>query len=152
MTVPKEEITARRDAMGMTQVQLAADLGVDQSTVSSWETGRHTIPRHHWDRMNRHQTPMGAMGPDAVTNLYMYGPEDSAPNAQARLELAGFNVVCDMTEAHGIAMLPGYETIPKKDRAKEIAKLIKTNMNVYVMPSAYWLDIGEIKQRKSKRK
>lgn len=35
-----QSIRIQREAMGLTQVQLAKAVGVDQTTVSSWETGR----------------------------------------------------------------------------------------------------------------
>ena len=35
-----EEIRARRQALDLDQVQLAANLGVSQATVSRWETGQ----------------------------------------------------------------------------------------------------------------
>ena len=38
------EIVARREALGLSQVQLAALLGVAQNTVSAWERGKRNIP------------------------------------------------------------------------------------------------------------
>lgn len=37
-------LAALRDAAGLGREELAETLGVDLSTVSRWETGRHTIP------------------------------------------------------------------------------------------------------------
>jgi DNA-binding transcriptional regulator YiaG len=37
-----ERIAAIRDRLGMTQEQLAAEIGVDQATVSMWLSGRRT--------------------------------------------------------------------------------------------------------------
>lgn len=33
------DVKAIREALGLTQVQLAAEIGVDQGTVSKWENG-----------------------------------------------------------------------------------------------------------------
>lgn len=38
------EIKARREALGLTQVDLGTLLGVPQSTLDSWEKGRRPIP------------------------------------------------------------------------------------------------------------
>jgi excisionase family DNA binding protein len=42
--MPPAELKQRRHAMGMSQAQLAAALGVDPNTVGSWEAGRNAIP------------------------------------------------------------------------------------------------------------
>ena len=39
-----EEIKAARERLGLTQTELAAQLGVAQSRVAVWETGKHAAP------------------------------------------------------------------------------------------------------------
>ena len=41
-----EELKRRREALGMTQDDLARELGVKMMTVSRWERGVYPIPRH----------------------------------------------------------------------------------------------------------
>lgn len=41
-----DELKKRRETIGLTQSQLAHQLGVDMMTVSRWERGVHTIPKH----------------------------------------------------------------------------------------------------------
>ena len=41
-----EELKQRREALGMTQDDLARELGVKMMTVSRWERGVYPIPRH----------------------------------------------------------------------------------------------------------
>jgi transcriptional regulator with XRE-family HTH domain len=41
-----EELRRRREALGMTQDDLARELGVKMMTVSRWERGVYPIPRH----------------------------------------------------------------------------------------------------------
>lgn len=38
------ELRARREALGLNQTDLAELLGVKQSTVSTWESGRRSVP------------------------------------------------------------------------------------------------------------
>jgi transcriptional regulator with XRE-family HTH domain len=40
----RDEMKAARARLGLTQVQLAAELGVHPITVSRWETGERGIP------------------------------------------------------------------------------------------------------------
>lgn len=42
----REELKRRREALGMTQEQLAAELKVHTMTVSRWERGDRSIPSH----------------------------------------------------------------------------------------------------------
>jgi DNA-binding transcriptional regulator YiaG len=39
-----DEMKAARARLGLTQAQLAAELGVHAMTVSKWETGQRSIP------------------------------------------------------------------------------------------------------------
>jgi transcriptional regulator with XRE-family HTH domain len=41
-----DELRRRREALGMTQDDLARELGVKMMTVSRWERGVYPIPRH----------------------------------------------------------------------------------------------------------
>jgi transcriptional regulator with XRE-family HTH domain len=41
-----EELKRHREALGMTQDDLARELGVKMMTVSRWERGVYPIPRH----------------------------------------------------------------------------------------------------------
>ncbi len=41
-----DELRRRREALGMTQDDLAHELGVKMMTVSRWERGVYPIPRH----------------------------------------------------------------------------------------------------------
>lgn len=41
-----DELRQRREALGMTQDDLARELGVKMMTVSRWERGVYPIPRH----------------------------------------------------------------------------------------------------------
>lgn len=41
-----EELKRRREALGMTQEQLARELGVRMMTVSRWERGVYPVARH----------------------------------------------------------------------------------------------------------
>ena len=41
-----EELKRHREALGMTQDNLARELGVKMMTVSRWERGVYPIPRH----------------------------------------------------------------------------------------------------------
>jgi transcriptional regulator with XRE-family HTH domain len=41
-----KELRQRREALGMTQDDLARELGVKMMTVSRWERGVYPIPRH----------------------------------------------------------------------------------------------------------
>jgi transcriptional regulator with XRE-family HTH domain len=41
-----EELRRRREALGMTQDDLARELGVKMMTISRWERGVYPIPRH----------------------------------------------------------------------------------------------------------
>jgi DNA-binding transcriptional regulator YiaG len=41
--VKPRELTAIREELGLNQAGLAAELGVDQSTVSNWEAGKHAV-------------------------------------------------------------------------------------------------------------
>lgn len=41
-----EELRRHREALGMTQDDLARELGVKMMTVSRWERGVYPIPRH----------------------------------------------------------------------------------------------------------
>jgi transcriptional regulator with XRE-family HTH domain len=41
-----KELKQKREALGMTQMELARVLGVDVSTVSRWERGIRSIPAH----------------------------------------------------------------------------------------------------------
>lgn len=41
-----DELRQRREALGMTQDDLAQELGVKMMTVSRWERGVYPIPRH----------------------------------------------------------------------------------------------------------
>jgi len=41
-----EELKQHREALGMTQDDLARELGVKMMTVSRWERGVYPIPRH----------------------------------------------------------------------------------------------------------
>ena len=38
------ELAERRRALGLTQAQLAARLGVDHSTIHRWEHAKQTVP------------------------------------------------------------------------------------------------------------
>lgn len=40
-----EEMKRRREALGLTQAQLARELGLDSITVSRYERGVHPIPK-----------------------------------------------------------------------------------------------------------
>lgn len=40
-----QEMKRRREALGLTQAQLARELGLDSITVSRYERGVHPIPR-----------------------------------------------------------------------------------------------------------
>lgn len=40
-----EEMKQRREALGLTQAQLARELGLDSITVSRYERGVHPIPK-----------------------------------------------------------------------------------------------------------
>ena len=48
-----ERIAALRAELGLTQTEMAEELGVRQQTVSEWETGRY-LPRGASARMLRH--------------------------------------------------------------------------------------------------
>lgn len=39
-----DEFKRLREALGLTQDQLAAELGVHRVTVARWETGEHKVP------------------------------------------------------------------------------------------------------------
>jgi transcriptional regulator with XRE-family HTH domain len=41
-----DELRRRREALGMTQDDLARELGVKMMTVCRWERGVYPIPRH----------------------------------------------------------------------------------------------------------
>jgi transcriptional regulator with XRE-family HTH domain len=41
-----EELKWRRETLGLTQAQLARELGVDTITVSRWERGVYPIPAY----------------------------------------------------------------------------------------------------------
>ena len=41
----KEEITAARFSLGLTQAQLAEKIGARQATISDWENGKYPISR-----------------------------------------------------------------------------------------------------------
>ena len=41
-----DELRKRREALGMTQEQLAGELGVAANTVARWERGERSIPPH----------------------------------------------------------------------------------------------------------
>lgn len=41
-----DELRKRREALSMTQEQLAAALGVASNTVARWERGERSIPPH----------------------------------------------------------------------------------------------------------
>lgn len=43
-----EFIASRREAMGLTQSELAELLGVRQSTIGNWESGRNDVRRHQF--------------------------------------------------------------------------------------------------------
>ena len=61
-----EKIAALRAELGLTQAEMAEELGVRQQTVSEWETGRYE-PRGASVRMLRHlaesRTPYDAGEP-----------------------------------------------------------------------------------------
>ena len=48
-----ERIAELRASLGLTQAEMAEELGVRQQTVSEWETGRY-LPRGASARMLRH--------------------------------------------------------------------------------------------------
>jgi transcriptional regulator with XRE-family HTH domain len=48
-----ERIAGSRKALGMTQAQLADDLGVAQQVVASYEVGRHRVPASFLPRLAR---------------------------------------------------------------------------------------------------
>ena len=41
-----DELKTRREALGMTQSELAQELSVDVMTISRWERGARTIPTY----------------------------------------------------------------------------------------------------------
>lgn len=42
-----KRLRARREALGLTQVELAALVGVSQATISGWERGEYCPARRH---------------------------------------------------------------------------------------------------------
>ena len=72
----RTEVAARREALGLTQAELAAELGVHVLTVSRWERGIRAIPemldlalealeRRRAARRRRHRRTRGrAPGPE----------------------------------------------------------------------------------------
>jgi len=63
------ELRARREALGLTQRLLAADLGNAQATVSQWETGVRAIPADVEQRIRDLEERMESLVSDAVDAL-----------------------------------------------------------------------------------
>lgn len=143
-------VKARRLGMGLKQDQLAAFLGVDQSTVSSWETGRHSIPAHMWGFMERHETPRGEMGPAAVVKLYICGLEEVNPRTVHKLETAGFTIVTDLKEAEGMAFLPDWYDLPKPERFAFINRQLVEAPNAWPGTVEYWVTLDGVLSRNRK--
>jgi transcriptional regulator with XRE-family HTH domain len=97
-TPTKEEVRARRKALGMSQTQFGEYVGRGQSAVSGWETGVADMQPNEWLRANRNNVA----GPDPITamKIYLSGPmtgipDDNRPEfrrVRLELEAAGYVV------------------------------------------------------------
>lgn len=55
-TIDRLELIARREALGFSRADLAAELGVSFDSVKSWELGRHRVPAGVRDDLARLET------------------------------------------------------------------------------------------------
>jgi transcriptional regulator with XRE-family HTH domain len=58
-TFGEHEIRAARKALGLTQLDLACRLGVDQSFVARWEAGERHVPERHQHNLTAELRPSG---------------------------------------------------------------------------------------------
>lgn len=101
MPEPRDDLKARREKCGLTARDVASLLGVHETTVSSWETGRFRVaPQYERDLAELYASVEAGQGiPDAVVKR-------AATRAQRR----------DVLRQHGVPV-PQQRTLEKARRA-----------------------------------
>lgn len=131
MTVKRRALAERRKAVGVTQEQLAAALGVERSTVVRWEAGEtEPLP---WCRPRLAQAL--AISPDVLHRLLM-NAEDAPAHAPDAVELS---LVGDVTSAEIGAHMERFAAMDVGSRREVLQQLTIISGTLLLQPVRRWL-------------